>query len=130
MQNQRVTCCLDIDSGINMTEPGYNQIDTEQSITGKTSDGKELLVEDEKNPTNLDNILIDSVGRFGLFQAWLLFLLFFCQATFAPAIYGSVFTDFTPKHHCVREEVEEFNLTKWEKEDNRCNLAEGRFLSK
>ena len=99
---------LDSESDINMKEPEYNQTYTEQNFTGKISDEKEI-----KKPKSLDNILIDSVGRFGLFQAWLLFLLFFCQATFAPAIYGSVFTDFTPKHHCSREEVEEFNLTKW-----------------
>ena len=107
-----------------MKEPEFNQTNTEQNFNGKTSDEKELIDKETKKPKKFDNILTDSVGMFGLFQAWLLFLLFFCQATFAPAIYGSVFTDFTPKHHCAREELEVFNLTKWEEKDNRCNIVE------
>ena len=54
-----------------MKEPEY----TEQDFTGKTSDKEELLVEEIKKSTNLDNILIVSVGRFGLFQAWLLLVI-------------------------------------------------------
>ena len=85
-------------------------------------DNTNLLLEEMKKPKELDVILSESVGKFGLFQAWLLFLLFFCQATFAPAIYGSVFTDYTPKHHCVRDGLETFNLTKWKDEEQRCKL--------
>ena len=96
-----------------------------QGCNGDTEDETELLFVEIKKSKHLDDVLRDYVGKFGFFQAWLLLLLFFCQATFAPAIYGSVFTDFTPNHHCAQEEVEAFNLTKWEDEELRCKLVEG-----
>ena len=72
---------------------------------------------------SLDDVLSESVGKFGIFQAWILFICFFCQATFAPAIYGSVFTDFTPKHHCAEDQHEVFNFSRWENETSRCEFA-------
>ena len=106
-----------------MTETESEQNNTEKRVNSKTIEEKELLIEEIKKPINLDVILNDSVGKFGFFQAWLLLLLFFCQATFAPAIYGSVFTDFTPKHHCAGEGLEGFNLSRWEDEDQRCSIV-------
>ena len=80
-------------------------------------------VNEPSKPKDLDNILSESVGKFGLFQVWLVTILFFCQATFATGVYTSVFTDYTPKHHCVREGGEDtFNLSRWEAESERCNL--------
>eukprot|EP00091_Calanus_sinicus_P023459 TRINITY_DN7934_c0_g1_i2.p1 TRINITY_DN7934_c0_g1~~TRINITY_DN7934_c0_g1_i2.p1 ORF type:complete len:212 (+),score=54.76 TRINITY_DN7934_c0_g1_i2:85-720(+) len=101
-----------------------DQENINQNCNEKRNDETRFLVEETKKLEDLDDVLLESVGKFGLFQAWLLLLLFFCQATFAPAIYGSVFTDFTPKHHCAQDELEAFNLTKWEDEEQRCSLVQ------
>ena len=84
----------------------------DQNCNENRNDETRFLVEEIKKSKDLDGVLLESVGKFGLFQAWLLLLLFFCQATFAPAIYGSVFTDFTPKYHCAQDELIAFNMTK------------------
>jgi len=79
---------------------------------------------------SLDDVLSESVGKFGIFQAWILFICFFCQATFAPAIYGSVFTDFTPKHHCAEYQHEVFNISRWENETSRCQIVKDENVTK
>eukprot|EP00092_Neocalanus_flemingeri_P048060 GFUD01054722.1.p1 GENE.GFUD01054722.1~~GFUD01054722.1.p1 ORF type:complete len:119 (+),score=33.58 GFUD01054722.1:254-610(+) len=84
-----------------------------------------LEVNEPYKYNDLDTILSESVGNFGWFQVWLVAILFFCQATFATGVYTSVFTDYTPKHHCAQEELERFNLTKWKEESERCSLVSG-----
>ena len=72
---------------------------------------------------DLEDVLSESVGKWGWFQMWIGAIFFFCQATMAPGVYGAVFTDYTPKHYCADSSGEEFNLTKWgdlETEERRC----------
>ena len=76
-------------------------------------------IQNNEKTAELEDVLEESVGRFGWFQAWTGLLLFFCQATMAPGVYGAVFTDFTPRHHCA-EGDQTFNLTVWNEEEQRC----------
>ena len=85
-------------------------------------DSSPVKVNDPNKTKDLDTTLAESVGKFGWFQVWLLAILFFCQATFATGVYTSVFSDYTPRHHCVGDQEEAFNLTKWEEESERCGL--------
>ena len=74
----------------------------------------------EVKSVDLEDVLEESVGRVGWFQAWVGLILFFCQATMAPGVYGAVFTDYTPRHHCTNTSAGQFNLTAWEDEESRC----------
>ena len=75
-------------------------------------------------PADLEDVLGESVGEWGWFQTWIGAILFFCQATMAPAVYAALFTDFAPKHYCAdNSSEEEFNMTVWESlktEERRC----------
>ena len=77
-----------------------------------------------EKPTDLEDMLEESVGRVGWFQVWAGLIMFFCQATMAPGVYGAVFTDFTPKHHCVSSQEHVFNETLWKQEEMRCGDGE------
>ena len=69
---------------------------------------------------SLDDVLLESVGKWGWFQVWFFGLVInFYLAAYAPGVYGAMYTDFKPKHHCAEEEEELFNMTKWEDEDLR-----------
>ena len=73
---------------------------------------------------SLDDVLLESVGKWGWFQVWFFGLVInFYLAAYAPGVYGAMYTDFKPKHHCAEEEDEIFNLTKWNNTDLR---KEGR----
>ena len=103
----------------------WSKDDKENEIVGSGGfqDSFQIKVNDPNTKKDLDTILAESVGKFGWFQVWLLAILFFCQATFATGVYTSVFSDYTPRHHCVTDMEEEFNLTKWEEESERCALV-------
>jgi OCT family organic cation transporter-like MFS transporter 4/5 len=74
-----------------------------------------------EKPAELEDVLEEHVGRAGCFQAWLLTILFFCQATMAPGVYSAVFTDYTPRHHCATAATgDTFNLTVWKEEGSQC----------
>ena len=69
---------------------------------------------------SLDDVLLESVGKWGWFQVWFFGLVInFYLAAYAPGVYGAMFTDFKPKHHCSEDEGEVFNFTKWEDESQR-----------
>jgi len=84
----------------------------------------------EKEVKSLDDVLLESVGKWGWFQVWFFGLVInFYLAAYAPGVYGAMFTDFKPKHHCSEDEGEVFNFTKWEDESHRCHsLAENGSL--
>ena len=86
---------------------------------GKEYEAQKNNVVFEKNK-DLESVLEESVGRVGWFQLRTGLILSFCLATMAPGVYGAVFTDFTPRHHCVEGEEEGFNKTLWSQEESRC----------
>ena len=49
-------------------------------------------------------------------------IIYLYESAYAPCVYGPMFTDFTPDHHCVASVNETFNISKWEVEDNRYTL--------
>ena len=79
--------------------------------------------EGSSTPADLEDVLAESVGRWGWFQTRIGLIFFFCQATMAPGVYAALFTDYTPKHYCVNSSEEEFNITVWNSmktEERRC----------
>ena len=77
----------------------------------------------ELRPADLEDVLAKSVGEWGWFQTWIGVIFFYCQATMAPGVYGALFTDYTPKHYCVKSQEVEFNMTVWdslETQERRC----------
>ena len=91
----------------------------DDNVTQKNAEKKER---DDKK-TDLETVMEECVGSLGLFHVGLLAIVFFCQATFATGVYTSVFSDYTPRHHCASHREEQFNLTKWEDENTRCDLV-------
>ena len=76
---------------------------------------------------SLDDVLLESVGKWGWFQVWFFGLVInFYLAAYAPGVYGAMYTDFKPKHHCAEEEDEIFNLTKWNNTDLRKEITRQR----
>ena len=74
----------------------------------------------ENKVKSLDDVLLESVGKWGWFQVWFFGLVInFYLAAYAPGVYGAMYTDFKPKHHCAEDDEEIFNLTKWENEELR-----------
>ena len=67
----------------------------------------------------LDDVLAESVGKWGWFQVWFGIIIYLYESAYAPCVYGPMFTDFTPDHHCITNANETFNVSKWEVEDNR-----------
>merc|ERR1712223_164966 len=75
--------------------------------------GNEIEKAKENKVKSLDDVLLESVGKWGWFQIWFLGLVInFSLAAYAPGVYGAMFTDFKPKHHCSEDEGEVFNFTK------------------
>ena len=73
----------------------------------------------EDKAKTLDDVLARSVGKWGWFQAWLGVILFLYETAYAPCVYGPMFTDFTPNHHCIASENDTFSQEIWEVEENR-----------
>lgn len=93
-----------------------------QETGNKKTDSSFQKGNDPDKKKDLETVLEECVGSLGWFHVWLLAILFFCQATFATGVYTSVFSDYTPRHHCVTYKEEQFNLTKWEDKNTRCGL--------
>ena len=73
----------------------------------------------EDKARTLDDVLAESVGKWGWFQVWFGIIIYLYESAYAPCVYGPMFTDFTPDHHCITNANETFNVSKWEVEDNR-----------
>jgi len=86
----------------------------------------EAAIPQVKKATDLEVVLQRCVGKYGFFQYWLFLVMFFCQATMAPGVYGAIFTDYTPKHYCGHHDEEEFNMSVWEAMEDKCgNITSG-----
>ena len=73
----------------------------------------------EDKARTLDDVLAESVGKWGWFQIWFGVIIYLYESAYAPCVYGPMFTDFTPDHHCVTSINDTFDISKWEVEDNR-----------
>ena len=68
----------------------------------------------------LDDVLAESVGKWGCFQVWFGIIIYLYESAYAPCVYGPMFTDFTPDHHCADGLANNtFDASVWEVEDNR-----------
>jgi len=69
----------------------------------------------------LDDVLAESVGKWGWFQVWFGIIIYLYESAYAPCVYGPMFTDFTPDHHCADGLANKtFDVAVWDVEDNRC----------
>ena len=60
------------ESYLTMGATESDQEKRDQNCNEKTDDETRFLVEEIMKPKDLDGVLLESVGKFGLFQAWLL----------------------------------------------------------
>jgi len=74
----------------------------------------------EDKAKTLDDVLSRSVGKWGWFQVWFGIICTLYETVYAPCVYGPMFTDYTPKHHCIDNVNDTFNYTTWQDEENRC----------
>ena len=68
---------------------------------------------------SLEDVLARSVGKWGWFQVWFGVIIYLYESAYAPCVYGPMFTDFTPNHHCIQNENQTFSSEIWENEINR-----------
>jgi len=73
---------------------------------------------------SLEDVLARSVGKWGWFQVWFGVIIYLYESAYAPCVYGPMFTDFTPNHHCIQNENQTFSSEIWENEINRCYLVD------
>jgi len=75
----------------------------------------------EEKARSLDDVLAESVGKWGWFQIWFGVIIWLYESAYAPCVYGPIYADFTPNHHCISSENETFSQEIWENETNRCH---------